>query len=335
MKQKSTLKDVARMVGMSTATVSRVLSRPDLVRPSTREMVSKIVAQLDYQPDVAARTLASKRSYTVGCVIPTLDHAIFARSTQALQTALTKANYQLIIASHEYDPDIEFGAVKLLQQRGIDGLVLVGTDHSPKLWKQVLEWDKPTILTWSCDPRLSSIGFDNEAVAKTAVAHLLKLGHTQFGVISGTTKHNDRARSRIVGIRKTLTEAGLYLDKDCLTEQVFNLNGGRDGLQELMKAKKPPTAIICGNDLLATGALLEAQRMGIQVPRDLSICGIDDHDLAEAIIPGLTTVRLPTQDLGRMTSNSILSAIAGESIASQTLLPFQLIERGSTAAPSK
>ena len=93
MKQKSTLKDVARMVGMSTATVSRVLSRPDLVRPSTREMVSKIVAQLDYQPDVAARTLASKRSYTVGCVIPTLDHAIFARSTQALQTALTKANY--------------------------------------------------------------------------------------------------------------------------------------------------------------------------------------------------------------------------------------------------
>jgi LacI family transcriptional regulator len=102
-----------------------------------------------------------------------------------------------------------------------------------------------------------------------------------------------------------------------------------------MAARQPPTAIFCGNDLLATGALLEAQRMGLKVPRQLSICGIDNHELSEAINPGLTTIHLPTQDLGRITANSVLSAIAGNAIAAQSLLPFELVVRGSTGVAPK
>lgn len=332
MSQRITIEDVARVAGVSTATVSRVLSKPEVVRPSTRERVMSAVRRLDYQPDAAARALASGRTHTVGCVIPTLDHAIFARSTQAMQTTLARASYQLLVASHEYDPALEFEVVRVLQQRGVDALVLVGTDHAPGLWKAVRAWNKPTLLTWSCDPRLPSIGFDNEAAGRMATEHLLALGHRRIGVISGHTTHNDRARSRIEGVRQALGQAGLKLPSSLLTEQVFNLNGGRSGLRDLMAVRQPPTAIFCGNDLLATGALLEAQRMGLHVPRELSICGIDNHELAEAINPGLTTIRLPTQDLGRITANSVLSAIAGESIAVQSLLPFELVVRGSTGA---
>jgi LacI family transcriptional regulator len=335
MNQRITIEEVARLAGVSTATVSRVLSRPEVVRNQTREQVMAAIAKLDYQPDAAARALASGRTHTVGCVIPTLDHAIFARSTQAMQTTLAQAGYQLLVASHEYDPAIEFELVRALQQRGVDALVLVGTDHAPRLWKALSAWRKPTLLTWSCDPRLPSLGFDNEGAAQMAASHLLELGHRYIGVISGFTAHNDRAHSRIAGVRKSLTKAGLSLPANFVTEQAFNLEGGRLGLRQLMRLRRKPTAIFCGNDLLAVGAMLEAERMGLDVPSDLSICGIDNLEISEAINPGLTTVSLPTQDLGRIAAQYMLSAISGEIIAAKSLLPFELVVRGSTGLPRR
>lgn len=270
----------------------------------------------------------------MGCVIPTLNNAIFARSTQAMQTTLAEAGYQLLVGSHEYDPVTEFEVVRALQQRGVDALVLVGTDHAPRLWKALSVWGKPSLLTWSCDPRLPSLGFDNKAAARVATEHLLGRGHQRIGVISGLTSHNDRARSRIEGVRQALTQASLTLMPSLITEQAFNLDGGRLGLLKLMSARQRPTAIFCGNDLLAVGALLEAQRMKLRVPEDLSICGIDNLELAEAINPGLTTISLPTQDLGRKAAQYVLSAISGGVIPSMSLLPFELVVRGSTAALS-
>lgn len=331
MNQRVTIEQVARAAGVSTATVSRVLSKPDVVRARTLERVLGTVRRLDYQPVAAARALASGRTKTVGCVIPTLDHAIFARSTQALQTTLSLAGYQLLVASYEYQPAVELEVVRALQQRDVDAMVLVGTDHAPALWKALLNWDKPSFLTWSCDERLPSLGFDNEGAARLATAHLLGLGHRHIGVISGLTAHNDRARSRIKGVRQALEAAGLGLSNDLITEQTLNLKGGALGLRALMSASLRPTALFCGNDLLAAGALLEAQRMGLNVPGQLSICGIDNHELAEALNPGLTTISLPTQDLGRLTAHHVLSALAGQAFPAQLFLPFELLVRGSTA----
>lgn len=329
--QRVTIEQVAQAAGVSTATVSRVLSRPDMVRARTRERVLGTVRRLDYQPVAAARALASGRTKTVGCVIPTLDHAIFARSTQALQTTLALAGYQLLVASYEYKPAVELEVVRALQQRDVDAMVLVGTDHAPTLWQALLNWDKPSLLTWSCDERLPSLGFDNEGAARLATAHLLGLGHRHIGVISGLTAYNDRARSRIKGVRHALEAAGLGLSNDLITEQTLNLKGGALGLRALMSASQRPTALFCGNDLLAAGAMLEAQRMGLNVPGQLSVCGIDNHELAEALNPGLTTISLPTQELGRMTAHHVLSALAGQAIPAQLFLPFELLVRGSTA----
>ena len=324
--------DVAKAAGVSSATVSRALSQPDQVRQATRDKVQRAVAQLRYVPDAAGRALASGRTRTVGCVIPTLDHAIFARSTHALQIALVQAGYQLLVASHNYDPDTELELVRALQQRGVDALVLVGAEHHRQVWKELDAWRNPVLLTWACDARLPSVGFDNEAIGALAARHLIDLGHRHIGMISGQIEHNDRARARLEGLRNTLAAAGLSLPRDAVTEQPLNISGGRLGLIELMKAKRPPTAVLCGNDLLATGALLQAQRQGLAVPQALSICGIDNHEIATETNPGLTTVSLPTQDLGRITAAQVLAALAGEPIARQSLLPFELLVRGTTAA---
>jgi LacI family transcriptional regulator len=334
MRNRIRIEDVAQIAGVSTATVSRALSQPDRVRADTRELVQRAVEKLGYVPDAAGRALASGRTRTVGCVIPTLDHAIFARSTHALQNALAQAGYQLLVASHNYDPVQELTLVQALQQRGVDALVLVGAEHHTQLWRLLADWRNPVLLTWACDPRLPSVGFDNQAIAALATQHLLDLGHRRIGMISGHMQHNDRAKARVQGLRDTLALAGLKLDNAALSQQTLNISGGRLGLIELLKAKKPPTAIVCGNDLLATGALLEAQRQGLSVPRDLSICGIDNHELAAEMNPGLTTVSLPTHDLGRIAAAQILAALAGEPIAQQSMLPFELLVRGTTAKPA-
>ena len=326
------IEGVALAAGVSTATVSRALSRPDHVKPATRDRVQKAVDRLGYVPDAAGRALALGHTRTVGCVIPTLDHAIFARSTHAMQTALAQAGYQLLVASHNYDPQAELELVRALQQRGVDALVLVGAEHHKQLWKELDAWRNPVLLTWACDARLPSVGFDNEGIAAMAVRYLIDLGHRRIGMISGLTANNDRARARVEGLRKTMTSAGLKLARDRVTEQTLNISGGRLGLIELLKAKSPPTAVVCGNDLLAVGALLQAQRQGIVVPTALSICGIDNHELAAETNPGLTTINLPTHDLGRIAAAQILAALAGEPIARQSLLPFELLVRGTTAS---
>ncbi len=335
MHNRTRIEDVAQAAGVSTATVSRALSRPDRVKLETRDRVRQAVSKLGYVPDAAGRALASGRTLTVGCVIPTLDHAIFARSTHAMQTALAHDGYQLLVASHNYDPQAELELVRALQQRGVDALVLVGAERHPHLWKELKAWRKPVLLTWACDPRFPSVGFDNEGIAALAARHLIALGHRRIGMISGLIGNNDRARARMEGLRKALAHAGLKLPRYRVTEQPLNLCGGRVGLMKLMASSSPPTAIVCGNDLLATGALLQAQRQGMAVPQELSICGIDNHEIAAETNPGLTTISLPTQELGRIAAAHILAALAGEPIAVQSLLPFELLVRGTTARPRK
>ena len=153
-------------------------------------------------------------------------------------------------------------------------------------------------------------------------------------MISGHTLHNDRAHARLNGVRETLSAAGVKVRDQMFSQQDLNISGGRLGLLDLFKSLDPPTAVICGNDLLATGALLQAQRQGLIVPKDISICGIDNHELAGEMNPGLTTVSLPANDLGRIAATQVLAALAGEPIAQQSLLPFNLVERGTTAAPA-
>lgn len=328
------LADVARAAGVSLSTASRALSDPELVHPQTRTRVDDAVHMLGYVPHGAARALASRRSRTVGAVIPTLDNPIFAHSIQALQRALGEAGYTLLLASHEYDAQIEVSVTRALVERGVDGLAFVGTDHSPELYAFLARSRVPFELTWALDPdrHHHCIGFSNRLASIRITQHLLELGHREFAMVSGYTAHNDRARERAAGVREALAAHGLELPAHRYVETAFSVSHGRAAMAELLARDSSPTAVACGNDLLAFGALLECAARGIAVPGRMSVAGFDDIELAAEVSPPLTTIHIPTADIGRRAAERLLARLAGKRVMRAEELSADLVVRDSTAA---
>jgi LacI family transcriptional regulator len=329
------LEDVARLAGVSPATASRALSRPELVREATLARIRAAVDELGYVPHGAARALASNRTRTVGAIVPTLDNAIFANSTHALQQRLYESGYTLVIASHEYDLTAELDIARSLVARGIDGLALVGVDHDARLLPLLDARAIPYVLTWALDRsgRRPCIGFDNRAAAAQLAGYLADTGHRVFAMISGIVRHNDRARERMEGVQQTLAARGIALPATRVVERPFTLAAGREGLRAVLAAVPMPTAVICGNDVLALGALAEARTMGIDVPRQLSITGFDDMEMASLNAPRLTTMHFPKAEIGALAAAWLLDRIAGRPVAPRQELPFEMMIRGTTAPP--
>jgi LacI family transcriptional regulator len=335
------LSDVARAAGVSLSTASRALASPGLVQPDTRGRILAAASRMGYVPHGAARALASKRSRTIGAVVPTLDNPIFASSVQALQQRIAREGYTLILGSHEYDLAAEVTVVSALIERGVDGIVLVGLDHSPDLYRLVAKAAIPCELTWATDAGRQhySLGFSNRRAAARVAQHLLELGHREFAMISGQTASNDRARERVAGVREALAAHGLELPARRVREIPFGVPQARAALGELLdeaqRERRPFTALICGNDLLAIGAALEAAARGIAVPSQLSVTGFDDIDLAGAFSPALTTVRIPVAEIGRFAAERMLARLAGQEVPRAQEVPVDLVVRASTAAPSR
>jgi len=335
MKARSKIADVAMLAGVSVATVSRTLSNPGVVKQATRERVQKAIDELGYFMDGSARTLASGRCYTIGVVVPTLDNAIFARAVQGLQTTLARFGYQLLIAAHEYNLDTEQRQVRALLETRIDALVVVGTDHTEGSWELIKRSRTPLLVAWSQHREYPSVGFDNHLIGKLAAEHLLGLGHTKLGIISGYTKENDRARARARGFIDTVRSHGITFEPNYIIEQPFGFAGGRTGWSRLMQLANRPTAIFCGNDVLAMGCMFEAQKHGMKLPQDLSIVGCDNLPIVSHLPPGLTTIQLPTHELGIQCANSLLEWIEKDSRPADILIDIEIIVRGTTGQPTR
>jgi LacI family transcriptional regulator len=329
------LSDVAELAQVSTATVSRALTCPGKVKPATAARIRQAVQALGYVAHGAARALASKRTHTIGAVIPTLDNAIFANTAHALQKTLDDAGYTLLIASHEFDAEVEARVTQALVERGVDGLVLLGATHHPSVLRMLDTQQIPYVLTWALDAagRHPCVGFDNRAAAIRIANHLLELGHREFAMISGVTLGNERASERLEGVRQALSARGLSLAPGRVVEKPYTLSAGREGLREVLRGAPRPTAVICGNDVLAIGALAECHAQGIAVPREISVTGFDDLEMASVVTPALTTVHFPTAELGSYAGQHLLARLAGKPFEMRTELPVELVVRASTAPP--
>jgi LacI family transcriptional regulator len=330
-----TVQDVAAAAGVSVASVSRVLNDSNKVSEDVRRRVRDVAERLGYVPHAAARALAAQRTYTVGAVVPTLENPNFAIGVEALQKRLTQAGYTLFVASCGYDLGQERQQVETLVTRGVDGIMLVGARHSPGLHDYLRQRGIPFVDGWvrSNDPRVPSIGFDNMAAAMQLTDFLLDLGHTSFGVIAGVTKSNDRATARVKGIRKALRARGLSLKQERLIERPYRIVDGQLAMRALMSETDRPTAVICGNDVLAFGATLECQRLGIKIPGEVSIVGFDDLDFASQLLPPLTTIHVPADEIGAAVAEYLLAAIEERPNLLAPQIAVNLIVRGSTAPP--
>ena len=326
-----TLEDVARRAEVSASTVSRCLTVPDKVRPAVRQRVLKAVADLGYTPHGGARALVSRRTNTIGAIIPTLDNAIFATVMQTLQSELALRGNTLLLAASDYQPEREYDQIEKLVVRGIDGIMLTGEAREARVYDILERHGIRYVSTYVHHPASphATIGFDNRRAMSRIVGYLHDLGHRNFAMIAGDATGNDRAAERIAGVRDAVAERGLSLEGQIL-ERPYAIPAGRAALRELCSLAERPTAIICGNDVLAIGALFEAEVLGLRVPQDLSITGFDDLDLAREVNPALTTIHAPLEEMGRLTADYLLSPPEPSEGTVHLELRADLVVRGST-----
>ena len=320
------------MANVSTATVSRVINQPERVRPELRERVRRSIEALNYTPDGAARALRSRRTRTIGVVIPTLSVGVFAEGVEAMQIRLAEYGFTLLIASSQYDMVRERHEIDTLVERGVDGLILVGDSHSPGTYEAIRSHQIPFLTTYICEAQaeVPAVGIDNELAAREVTKYLVDLGHRTFGVIANLQSSNDRTLARLEGIRHTLSDAGIALPSGMVYKAGHSLSEGRQGLRALTGADSKVTAVICTTDTLAIGALAEARAMGIPVPGRLSVTGFGDIELAAQVDPPLTTVSDATDIIGRVAVDHLMRLVQGEEIERSTRLPSRLIVRNST-----
>ena len=333
---RSSAKDVARLAGVSTATVSRVINSPEQVDTNTARVVRDAVAKLRYVPHGAARALRSHRSQMVGAVVPSADYALYARTTSAMQAVLDPKGYALVLAEHHYDLKVELRITEQLIGHGVDAFVFVGAYHDPALFALLESYGRPYVLTWGVDPmrRHPSIGFDNRAATFEMTRYLLGMGHRRFGLLSAPTEGNDRALERGAGVRDALAQAGLTLDPRCVQYGPIDLNAAGGMMRRLLALKSRPTAVVATNDVFAVGAMVACRAEGLRIPEDVSITGVDNTDLGATQTPALTSIRTPIVEIGRAAAEQLIARLEGQPHLAFQTLPFELVTRGSTAPPA-
>lgn len=326
------LSDVARLAGVSTATVSRCLNSPDQVVSGTRDKVMNAVRALGYAPNFSARALAARRTNTIGAIIPTMENAIFARGIQAFQEELVRHGMTLLIASSSYQEALEAEQIRNLVARGADAILLIGYHRDPELYTFLDRRSVPYLVSWSFDATQDSaaIGFDNRGgmagLARAVIAH----GHRQIAMISAHTAANDRARERVEGVELSMAEAGLDAGGLQIIETDYGIETGGEAFRRIMADAPETTAVVCGNDVLAIGALRAAKSMGLRVPQDVSITGFDDIELARLAEPELATVHVPHREMGRRAATMLMAMLNGEPAQDNRVkLPIDVRIRGS------
>lgn len=325
------LDDVAARAGVSTATVSRCLNNPSKVSEATRKRVLEAVDALGYAPNFGAQALAAKRTNTFGAIIPTMENAIFARGLQAFQEELHRQGITLLVASSSYDPALEEQQIRSLIARGADGLLLIGHDRTPEIYNFLDTREVPYVIAWTFDAHQTrlSIGFDNRKAMRALADRVIGYGHRTLALITADRGGNDRARQRFEGLCDAMTAHGLDPAALTVMETSYSIANGAAAFEAAMQADPRPTAVLCGNDVLAAGALSRARRMGLSVPGDVSITGFDDIEIAQIVTPTLTTVHVPHRDMGRGAAELLIALRNGAAPTESTELEASVVLRDS------
>ena len=334
-KTRSGAKDVAQLAGVSTATVSRAMNQPGSVDPDTRQRVLDAAAKLRYVPHGAARALRSHRSKMVGALVPSFDYALYARTTSALQQRLGERGYVVVLAEHHYDLAVETRLAGQLIEHGVDAFVLVGLDHEQALFSLLDDYGRPYVLTWGADParRHPCIGFDNQAATQLVARHLIALGHRHIGLLSAHLTGNDRARARGEGLRGTLAQHGLTLDERHVAYAAISLPEAEAAATQLLSQPQRPSAVVATNDVFAVGTMLACRKLGIRIPEQLSVTGVDNTDLGATQTPPLTSVATPVTAIGHGAAEQLIARLENQPHERVMQYPVELVVRGSTAPP--
>jgi len=328
------IRDVARVAGVSTATVSRALSKPEVVSPATLEAVLAAVKKTGYTINQAARNLRQRRTMGVVALVPNLANPFFSRILAGVSGVLASAGYNLLVVDTQ-GPGVERSIARTLDRSRADGLIVFdGLLPAADLRADGLAPPVVMACEWIEGLATPMIRVDNAAGARMAVAHLAGLGHRRIGHLLGPVG-NVLAEARARGVQEELTARGLTVRRDWFLPGDFSLESGRRCACDWIALTDRPTAVFCASDEMACGFIGEVQRRGLRVPQDVSVVGFDNIELVAHITPALTTVCQPRRAIGEAAARVMLALMSGDALVpDDTVLPLELIERDSTAAPS-
>ncbi len=331
-----TIYDVAREANVSMATVSRVVNNNPNVKPQTRKKVFEAIDRLGYRPNAVARGLASKKTTTVGVVIPDISNSIFAEVARGIEDIANMYHYNIILCNADKRKEKEIRVINTLLEKQVDGLLFMGgavtEDH-------ILAFNTssvPVVLCATSEDNESypSVDIDHETAAYDAVQHLLTEGHRSIAMISGPLEDPMNGFARYRGYKKALEEAGLQVEESMVRIGNYRYESGIDVTKYFLQLKDRPTAIFSANDEMAIGAIHCAQDSGIQVPEELSVISVDNARMASMVRPQLTTVAQPMYDIGAVSMRLLTKLMNKENVQNQrVILPHEIIHRQSVVKP--
>ncbi|WP_053157711.1 LacI family DNA-binding transcriptional regulator [Pseudomonas sp. Pf153] len=328
----SNIREVARLAGVSVATVSRTLKSPERVLPETREKVNAAVEQAGYRPNLMAVQFRSRRTGNLVILVPKIANTFFARVISGAQQAAQASGYRLLLCDTQGREDIEQEFAALVYAHQADGVIQLrasdpfvslppGTDALPLVNACEVVKDAP----------YPTISLDNRAAARAMTEHLLSLGHHRIGIIKGP-RSSPLTLDRVAGYEDALRHAGIAIDPGLICHGDFTLSAGYEGAGVMLGLAERPSALFCENDEMAIGALKRIRQMGLRVPEDISLVGFDDIPFAAYCDPPLTTISQPAEAFGQKAVEMLIARIENKPVAQRhVLLPFELTVRGSTA----
>jgi LacI family transcriptional regulator len=323
--------DVAREAGVSLMTVSRVINNKGDVKAETRQLVLSIIERLGYRPSAVARSLATQRTGTLGLVVPDVGNPFFSGVARGAEDQAYAEGYNVFLCNTNEDPQREMAALRSLEEKRVDGLVLCSSRLAEAVLLPLLGRHPAAVLVNRRLPGdgIGAVLIDDEAGCRMATEHLLRAGHRAIGLLAGPAASYS-GRQRALGYRAALAAADLPYDPARVRNCTAFVEGGLTAARELLLASPELTALVCYNDLVAVGTLQACAELGRRVPDDLAVAGFDDIPLVDQITPALTTCHVPRHDLGVQAMRLLLGRINGcPDECRDIVLPVELVIRAS------
>lgn len=330
-----TIKEIAETAGVSIATVSRVLSNSSYpVSQDMRTLIRKVAQDLDYSPNLAARSLRTDRSSLIGVIFDNFTSTWGSIIVRGLQDVLHAKGYFSLVVNIPWEIHSQTDVVQDLLGHSVDGFVFVETWHSIDERKEMLQ-NKPYVIVHrlfhESDP--FSIIPDDVNNSSLIVDHLIQLGHKRLGYIMGPDTYFSSGR-RLIGFKESLKRANLPVIEEFILRGTWKIPSGYQAAKKMLASKNPPTAIVAANDHMAYGALLAIQDSGLRVPQDIAIVGYDDDEIAQVSNPTITTVKMPLFRMGQIAAENLLGQVnKEEQLPEEQLIKGELIVRQSCGSP--
>ncbi len=318
---------MARLAGLSTGTVSRVMNGNPKVNLEIRAEVLKAAKLLNHVPNPAARAQTTRKSKTVAEIIPTIEHSVYAKYVTAVEKTLSQNGYTLVLAISNADLAQELAAAGQLVATGAEAFILTGAEHSRDLIELLERRGMPVLLTSVYDKasEVPAIGYDNTALPSSVMNYLQRCGHRNIAIAHGPKHENDRtvARCKGVGLATSLQNLAPFFEVE------ISVEGGREAAKRVLQMTPRPTAILCLSDVLALGVVFHLQSVGLTIPDDISIMGFDNLDWSKDSHPSLTTIDLPASKMGEAAAQRVVDPLENGSPLKSALLPANIIVHNS------